>query len=92
MDVSKLASLARIKLTKEEEEELSLEFSAILAYVDQIKAVNVEDEIEYGAEKTDLINIMREDDENNPTGKMTNTLLDLAPERQGDYIKVKKIL
>ncbi len=92
MDVTKLAALARIKLTEEEEKELSKEFSAILKYVDQIKAVNIEDEIQYGTEKTDLINVMREDDESNLSGEMTDKLLDLAPERSGDYIKVKKIL
>lgn len=92
MDVTKLAALARIKLTEKEEKELAKEFDAILAYVDQIKSVAIDKEIPYGSEATDLMNVMREDDESNPTRKNTQKLLALAPERQGDYIKVKKIL
>lgn len=92
MEISKLAKLARIKLTKEEEKELSREFEDILAYVDQIKAAKIEHEGQDLVGKTDQINIMREDSESNTRGEMTEKLLDLAPKKHGRYIEVKKIL
>lgn len=90
-DIDKLAELSRIKLSGEEKESLRKEFDAILGYVDQIKKVhvgNVGGEQEAGM----LRNVMREDDDAHASGEYTEAILREAPAREGNYLKVKKIL
>ena len=90
-DVHKLADLTRIKLSKKEEEEFSKEFESILNYVDQIKNVDIKRQKK--VEDSDpLLNVFREDVINNESGKNTEKLLSLSPDREGNHIKVKKIL
>jgi aspartyl/glutamyl-tRNA(Asn/Gln) amidotransferase C subunit len=93
MDITKLAALARIKLSSDEEKELSNEFEAILKYVDQIKEAQIDDQVTSGEISMPMpLNIMREDANANISGEMTEDLLSLSPDREGNYIKVKKIL
>ena len=90
MDIEKLAKLARIELTEEEKEKYLKDISAILGYVDQIKgAVGTA-----GEERTvgELRNVMRSDQGENTTGSNTETIVNEFPAKQGDYLKVKKIL
>ncbi len=88
MDVSKLATLARIELSQEEKAGFEKDFEGILAYMDQIKQANADD---VTVEQT-RINIFREDSNANTSGACTEELLSSAPDREGDYLKVKKIL
>lgn len=95
MDITKLATLARIKLSPEEEKSLSLEFESILGYVDQIRQVDVGEENLKNLRadvSTDLVNVMRNDEDANQNGVNKDILLSLSPQREGDYVKVKKIL
>ena len=96
-DIQKLAELSRIKIAPEEQESLRAEIESILGYVDQIKkasqessGVNVSESpvIEAGA----LHNVMREDGEPHKSGEFTDKILSSAPAREGDYLKVKKIM
>jgi aspartyl-tRNA(Asn)/glutamyl-tRNA(Gln) amidotransferase subunit C len=89
-DIEKLAKLARIELTEAEKETYLKDISAILNYVDQIKgAVAV-----VGEEKKvgDLRNVMREDNGENMSGQNTKDIVAEFPKKEGDYLKVKKIL
>ncbi len=89
--VLKLATLARIKLSDEEAESLSYEFEAILAYVGEVQSVEQSDnEPEPG--DFPIRNIFRADGEGIEPGVYTEKILDEAPAREGDYVKVKKIL
>ena len=87
-DIKNLASLARIEISEEEAEKLTPEIDSILGYVGQIKDVvgNIKKEV------PKLHNIMREDISTNTSGQYTDDILSNAPDREGDYIKVKKIL
>ncbi|OHB05347.1 MAG: hypothetical protein A3A26_02040 [Candidatus Zambryskibacteria bacterium RIFCSPLOWO2_01_FULL_47_14] len=85
-----LAKLARIKISNEEAEILSHEFKSILDYVGQIK--NAGFKINDLGFKNEIGNVMREDGEPHESGIYTEKLLAEAPERSGNYIKVKKIL
>ena len=87
-EVKNLASLARIEISEEETEKLTKDVDAILGYVGQIQ------EVTGGAEKTvpKLRNVMREDIVINKDGQYTEKLLDSTPSREGEYLKVKKIL
>jgi aspartyl-tRNA(Asn)/glutamyl-tRNA(Gln) amidotransferase subunit C len=88
-DVRKLAALARIKLSPEEEETFAKDMEHILGYITQIQKVSGTVEM-HGKEKTK--NVLREDTNPHESGIHTEALLAEAPQREGNYIKVKKIL
>jgi aspartyl/glutamyl-tRNA(Asn/Gln) amidotransferase C subunit len=91
--VEKLAKLSRIDLTPEEALSLSQELGSVLDYVSEIKEAGLaargdtQDKSAYA-----LRNVMREDATPHESGIYTNEILEQVPEREGDYIKVKKIL
>lgn len=87
-DIQHLASLARIELDEAEAQHLTTEIDSILGYVGQIKATGTENVPHVPA----LHNVMRDDVPTNTAGQYTEALLDNAPSRDGDYLKVKKIL
>jgi aspartyl-tRNA(Asn)/glutamyl-tRNA(Gln) amidotransferase subunit C len=89
-DIEKLAKLARIELTEEEKVKYLKDIGAILNYVDQIKGAVAQ----VGEEKKagELRNIMRADDGVNERGINTGDIVAEFPRKEGDYLKVKKIL
>ncbi len=87
----KLASLARLKLSHEEAEHLSHEFESILQYVGEVKAVSGA-ATPRSAEQFPVRNVMREDVSTHESGAYSEVLLAAAPAREGQYVKVKKIL
>ncbi len=89
-DVIRLGGLARIELTDTEAESFALEITSILGYVSEITDItgDAAPEKKVGA----LYNVMREDGEPHAPGIYTEDLLNAAPEREGQYVKVKKIL
>ncbi len=89
-EVLKLAKLARIEVSAEEAESLSHEFEAILGYVGQVKGITNE-ELRITNEHP-LRNVMREDTNPHESGKFSEAVLKNAPDREENYIKVKKIL
>lgn len=89
-DVEHLAKLSRIAVGESEAVALAEDITSILNYVSEIEAITGNKEIE---KKVGLLfNVMREDKNPHEPGKYTEDLLALAPERQGQYVKVKKIL
>lgn len=89
-EIQKLADLSRISITDEEKEQFGKEIDSILNYVTQIKEANISFDAQdaVGSVK----NIMREDQPSHDSGIFTEEILDEAPKREGNYIKVKKIL
>ncbi|MEI7513628.1 MAG: Asp-tRNA(Asn)/Glu-tRNA(Gln) amidotransferase subunit GatC [bacterium] len=88
-DVKKLAQLSRVHLSDEEAQELGSSLDSILGYVEQVKQVSSDTDIEATFYST---NIMREDINPNETGINREKLVNSAPRKEGNYIKVKKIL
>ena len=88
--VLNLAKLARVELAGDEAEELSGEFGAILDYVGEVRGVT--NDQRPTTNDNPIRNVMREDREPHEAGLYTKELLEQAPARKGDYIKVKKIL
>jgi len=87
-DIQNLADLARIEITPSEAESLTSEIDSILLYVGQIKnAVGDSEKI-----IPKLRNVMRDDTVTHSPGQYTEDLLKNAPSREGNYLKVKKIL
>ena len=89
--VLSLAKLARIKISDTEAETLSKEFESILNYVSEVKSISA-NEHSNNLENVRVLNVMREDGSPHETGIYTETILNEAPARDGDYLKVKKIL
>jgi aspartyl-tRNA(Asn)/glutamyl-tRNA(Gln) amidotransferase subunit C len=89
-DVLKLARLARIDLSDEEVEEFAGEFSAILAYVEKLHAVDV-DGLQPTSQVTGLTNVMR-DDVVKDYGYKPKDLLKNVPRVQNDQIKVNRMI
>jgi aspartyl-tRNA(Asn)/glutamyl-tRNA(Gln) amidotransferase subunit C len=93
-DIKNLAELARIEISEPEAEKLTVEVDSILGYIGQIKDANKEMDLPADGRKfvPKLRNVMREDVVTNTGGEYTERLLKSAPSREGQYLKVKKIL
>jgi len=98
-DIEHLAKLSRIEIPEEEKESLSKDLENILGHVGQIQSASASlgRDGEVTGEKTKktagkLRNVMREDKNPHEPGIYTEKILKEAPEREGDYVKVKKIL
>lgn len=87
-EIEKLANLARIKISEEEKESMRTDIEAILEYVGHVKAVSTD-----GIQEVPVLrNVMRDDAVTHHSAEFTESLLALAPSRDGNYLKVKKIL
>ncbi len=92
-EVLSLAKLARVELKEAEAESLSHEFDAILNYVGEVRGAGRESRTgTKGQEKFLVRNVVRKDAEPHDPGLYTQKILEQAPAREGNYIKVKKIL
>ncbi len=90
-EIEKLAMLARIALSPEEKERMRGEVDSILEYVATIQKVSEA----AGARTPSIVaqrNVMREDANPHESGIYTEALVSSAPRREGNYLKVKKIL
>ncbi len=89
-DIAHLAKLARIAVTDNEAEVLAEDITSIIGLVSEIEEItgNAELEKKVGV----LFNIMRTDGNPHEAGLYTEDLLAAAPSRDGQYVKVKKIL
>jgi len=87
--VEYVAKLARVSLSKEEEETIAGQFHKILDYVNKLKEANV-DGIEPMRAAVPERDVLREDKVVPSTLK--EEILNNAPSREGDYFKVAKII
>jgi len=90
-DIEKLAKLARIELTEEEKTKYLKDIGGILNYVDQIQEV-VKLSSPSSYKVGDLRNVMRDDNGENMAGEDTKNIVAEFPRKEGNYLKVKKIL
>lgn len=89
-DIEKLAVLARIKIADDEKVALTKEIDSILAYVDQIKKATVA--LDPTPALGSVYNVMREDVVVTTSREDREALLDEAPQKEGNFIAVKKII
>ena len=90
-EIQQIANLARLELTEEELEAYGSQLSAILGYMDELKEVDV-DNIMPTAQVTGLTNIAREDVAEPWPQDEVQAALEQAPEREGKFIKLKRVL
>lgn len=88
-DVQKLADLMLVEMSSDELETLAGEMDAILGYVSEVKKLAGDGVVR---EKPELYNIMRPDVVTHTPKQYTDALLAEAPDRESDYLRVKKIL
>lgn len=87
--VKKVALLARLQLTPEEEAQFTGQLSDILDYVDQLNRLDTTG-VPPTTRAIELSNITR-DDQLETMGEREE-LLGCAPDQEGDFFKVPKIL
>ncbi len=87
--VRKVAKLARLDLTEAEVEEFAGQLSAIIDYVEKMNGLDTRD-VEPLAHCLPISNVFREDVVRESLG--TEKTLANAPEHDGEFFKVPKIL
>ena len=88
-EVKKVANLARLKITPQEEQDFAGQLSSILDYFEQIRQLDT-DNVAPMTRAIDVSNITRSDQQ--ISNNETESLLDSAPERQDDFFRVPKIM
>jgi len=89
-DVLRIAELAHLRLAEEEIGKFREQLSSVLEYVGQLSRVDV-DGIEPAAHITGVSNVLRRDEVRPSEPSVRQALLEAAPEREGDLIKVKSV-
>ena len=87
--VHKVALLARLELTPEEEEQFTTQLGSILDYFAQLSELDVTD-VQPTTRAIDVSNVTRSDDLQ-PYGER-EAMLTNAPDQEGDFFKVPQIL
>jgi len=88
-DVERVATLARLRLTPEEETSLTEQLDSILDYMDKLNELDTSQVAPF-THAVDLVNALREDRVTNEPN--TEALLANAPEKDETFFKVPKII
>jgi len=89
-DVEHVARLARLALTEQEKERFTAQLGSILGYIEQLNKLETKD-IPPTSHVLPVANVWREDVCEQPFGS-SDAILKNAPEREGPFFKVKKVL
>ncbi len=87
--VQKVAHLARLELTSEEEEQFTTQLSSILEYFEQLSELDTED-VAPTTRAIEVSNVIRPDTLQSYRDR--EALLKEAPEQEGDFFRVPQIL
>ena len=87
--VKKVAELARIDLNSEEIAHHSEQLEKILEYINQLEKIDTEN-VPCTTRAIEVVNVFRKD--LNEKFDKGESILDLAPSREGDFFKVPKII
>lgn len=88
-DVEHVAKLARISVSDSEKETFSRQLSDIVSYIEKLNELNT-DSVQPTSHVLDLYNVLREDVVRE--GLKPGDFLANAPDREGDFFKVPKII
>ena len=90
-EVERIFTLAKINLTEQEKEKFPKELSNILSYIEQLQEVDTENVVPV-TQITGLVNVFREDVIKNCDEEEMKIMIKNFPDREGRFVKVKKIL
>jgi len=88
-EVQRVAILARLRLTPEEQSSLTEELDRILGYMDKLNQLDTAD-VDLFSHTVNITNTLREDQVTNR--RNADALLANAPDRDGTFFKVPKII
>ena len=88
-DVKKVATLARLDLPDSKISLYTSQLEKILDYIEQLEKIDTSGVLPT-TRAVEVVNVTRED--NVVTNKNREDLLELAPNREGDFYRVPKIL
>jgi aspartyl-tRNA(Asn)/glutamyl-tRNA(Gln) amidotransferase subunit C len=91
IEVKKVATLARLSLTKREEKKLVSDLAKILEMVEKLKKVKIE-KVPPTASPRLLENVLRKDRVKISEIEVRRNLVEMAPEKEKGWIKTKPIL
>jgi len=91
IDIKNIAKLARIEISKKEQEKLSKEIVLILDYFKKLKQVDISGTNSF-IHPCLSENVMREDKVEKQSMEKNNKLVEAMPETKNRYTKVKNIL
>ncbi len=89
-EILKISELAHIKLAEDEIETFRDQMSSVLEYVGQLGGVDVKG-IEPAAHISGVSNVLRDDAVLPADPALRTALLEEAPAREGDLVKVKAV-
>ena len=89
-DLSRLAELARLEVSTQRKAETSSQLVKVLDFVDQLQAVDTTG-VEPTSQITGLVDVLRPDVVK-PSSISRAELLKRAPQTEGNYIKVNRVL
>ena len=88
-EVSKVAELAKLKLSEEQLENHATQIEKILEYINQLEKIDTTN-VPCTTRAIEVTNVVRSDI--NEKYKNRDEILDLAPSREDDFFKVPKII
>lgn len=88
-EIQKLCELSRLNVSDSEQDKLRKDIEGILGYIGQIKSADFKSEVSVSFEN---VNHLRNDEIMNEPDFYTKDLINLAPRKEGRFIKTKKIL
>lgn len=89
-DVIHVAKLARINLSKEETEKMRKDLVLILDYIAKIRELDLSN-TEPTFHTLMIKNKMREDQQKEQNAELRKKLINLAPQKEKEFIKVKSV-
>lgn len=90
-EVEHIAKLARLGLTEEEKKRFQKQLSSILDYFKELQKVDTK-KVAPTAHAVGASNVIREDEARKTKPEIRQKILDEAPVKEEDYVKVKRIL
>ena len=90
-DVRKVAKLCRLVIPEDDIEKYSNQLEGILEYIAQLERIDTLN-VPPTTRAVEVVNVFREDAVVSSSSDIRDKILDLAPQREGEFFRVPKIL
>ena len=90
-DVRKVAKLCRLEIPEDDIEKYSNQLEGILEYIAQLERIDTLN-VPPTTRAVEVVNVFREDTIVSSSSDIRDKILDLAPQREGEFFRVPKIL
>ena len=90
-DVRKVAKLSRLEIPEDDIEKYSNQLEGILEYIAQLERIDTLN-VPPTTRAVEVVNVFREDTIVSSSSDVRDQILDLAPQREGEFFRVPKIL